>query len=133
MLSGIAWVFIFLYQPTKHGPFAYISNLCVDATDNITIITSGFILIVLRIILLWLVWPYYWFYSFDYITLVILLIILLLIILLWCCHFWLYYFDCFNHIAGYICAWKWSLFLILFNQSFLLQDSSSLKHNLFHL
>ena len=47
MLLEIALLFIFLHPLPKHQAFDWVFGLCVGTTDNITIITSGFILIVL--------------------------------------------------------------------------------------
>ena len=52
MLSGIAWLFIFLHQPPKYQVFGWVSSLYRIAINNVTITTLGFILIVSLIILL---------------------------------------------------------------------------------
>ena len=133
MLLGIACLYIFIYQPSKHQAFAQVSGFCICTTNNVTVITLGFVLIVFLIIFLWLLWLDGWLYCFDCIVLALLLIILLLIILFWLycwlyC-FWLYCFNCSDHIASYICAWKCFLFLVLFDQLFLLQGLSSPRYN----
>ena len=61
--------------------FAQVFGLCVSATGDLTVTTSGFVLILLLVILLWLycssrivdrialialLWPYRWLYRFDY-------------------------------------------------------------------
>ena len=76
MIWGIALLFIFLHQLLEHQAFAWVSGLCLSATDDVT--TSEFVLIVSLIISLWLLWLYCWLYYFNYITLAVLLIVFVL-------------------------------------------------------
>ena len=52
MLSGIAPLFIFLYQPPKHQAFARVFGLRLSATNNVTVTTPKIVRIVLLVILL---------------------------------------------------------------------------------
>ena len=50
MLLGIAPLFIFLYQPSEHQASARVSGLRLSTTNDVTVTTPGFVLIVLLVI-----------------------------------------------------------------------------------
>ena len=54
MLSEIAPLFIFLHQPPEHQASARVSGLRLSATNDVTVTTPGFVLIVSLTISLWL-------------------------------------------------------------------------------
>ena len=77
MLLGIAWLFIFPYQPSENQAFPWVSNLFVSITDNVTTpgvypdcITNHIALIVLTLLLIVLLWLYCFGHILDCIALI---------------------------------------------------------------
>ena len=127
MLSGIALLFIFLHQPPEHQASARVSGLRLSATNDVTVTTPGFVLIVLLVISLWL---HCFGHIIDCIALIALialtvLLVVLLIALLWLLwllwpYRWSYRFD--------FRVWKCSLLLVSFSLS-VPQTASGLRRN----